>query len=655
MSWSESQRFRFSRPADLRLSFGQQIALTLLTLAIWGATHRYSGLWHDGVLYAGQALHRLYPERFAGDLFFVHGSQDSFSIFGPLYAALVRVAGINAASLVLTATAQCAWLIAAAMLARRVFSGVLFWVALLAIVTLPRIYGADEVFSYAETFATARVLAEPLVLAGLACLFGGRRVAGNFFLLGAALFHPVMAFPGIAAAFAMQAPYRAVFVASACALLSIPLLALGIPGSGGPFQTMDPLWYGISLERSPFIFLGRWQLAELVQPVVWAATLFLAGAMSRGVARRFWFAVLYAGTLGFALAAMAEAWPIALLVQMQAWRSAWLLQVCGIFAAVWLIPALWSRGSFGRLMLFAMAACWFAGGDPGLFAGTLLAVSYPILARRQALVDLLGRHYRLISAGFVVACLPELLVVVQELLGAMRAVFIDAVSAFSKAGGGLAIEQPRVFWLTFGAASLLMILNGWREPVLRVLGCLTVALTILISVLSWDASIRAGYRAIIPFDEPPAALRDAIPPGSLTYWEGEHDYLWFALGRPSYASHQQAAGVIFSLRTALEAQRRLNAVALLGTPDGRLQWRPLSLEKTSEGALAPIPAQALVAVCQDPILDYVVLRRSLRGEPRAEPLAVIPVALHKGKPSVRLYVFECRRLRWPPASCAPDC
>jgi len=655
MNRSDPQRSRFTCPAEARLSIGQQVALALLTLAIWGATHRYSGLWHDGVLYAGQALHRLYPDRFVGDLFFVHGSQDSFSVFGPLYAALARAVGINAASLILTATAQCAWLVAAAMLARRVFPGVLFWVALLAIVSLPRIYGADEVFSYAETFATARVLAEPLVLAGLACLFGGRRLAGNFLLVGAALFHPVMAFPGVAVAFAMQASFRTVLVASACALLSIPLLARGIPDIGEPFRTMDPLWYGISMERSPFIFLERWQLAELLPPMVWAATLFLAGAMSHGVARRFWFAVLYAGVLGFALAVMAEAWPIALLVQMQPWRSAWLLQVCGIFAAIWLIPVLWSQGSFGRLVLLALTACWFAGGELGLFAGAVLAVCYPALARRQALVELLGRYYRVISAGFVVACLPELLIVSQELLGAFSAVFIEALTAFRHAGGGLAIEQPRAFWLTLGAAGLLTILNGWREPVFRVLGCLTVALAILVSGLSWDASIGVGYRSLRPFAEPPAALREAIPPRSLTYWEGGQEYLWFALGRPSYASHQQAAGVIFSLHTALEAQRRLNSVVRLGTPDGRLQWRPLSVEKTSEGALAPIPAQALVAVCQDPILDHVVLRRPLRGEPSAEPLAVIPVILHKGTPPVSYHVFECRRLRQRSIPCSSNC
>ena len=70
MSLSEPHRFGFDCTVDPRLSLGQRLALALLTFAIWGATHRYSGIWHDGVLYAGQALNRLYPERFVGDLFF---------------------------------------------------------------------------------------------------------------------------------------------------------------------------------------------------------------------------------------------------------------------------------------------------------------------------------------------------------------------------------------------------------------------------------------------------------------------------------------------------------------------------------------------------------------------------------------------------------
>lgn len=645
MSLSRLQHLDPNAAIEPRLTRGQMFALLLLILAIWAATHRYTGIWHDGVLYAGQALHRLYPDRFVGDLFFVHGSQDSFSVFGPIYARLASAVGIDRASLIVTGVAHGAWLIALAMLARVVLRGAFFWVALLAIAALPRMYGAENVFAYAETFATARVLAEPLVLAGLACLGGGRRTAGNLLLLSAALFHPVMAFSGIAVAFAMQMPYRVILATTACALSAVPLLALGLFDIGERFQIMDALWYGISIERSPFVFFSRWQFAEFAQPAVCAAALFLVGAMSLGAARRFWFAVLYAGALGFVLAAMAERWPIALLVQMQPWRSAWLLQVCGVLAVVWVIPALWSRGPFARLMLVAMATCLFAGGDWGPFGGALLAVSYPALARWQLLVKLLGKHYRWFIAGFVVASLPEMLIMMWELLGTLRSVWIGAVLVFPDVSSVLVLDQPHNLWMTLGAASLLMILRAWNNPVTRVLACLAVSLTLFIAGLSWDALLRPGYRSLTPFEAPPAALSAAIPPGSLTYLEGGHGYLWFALGRPSYASHHQAAGVIFSRRTALEAQRRLNAVAQIGSLDARLQWRPPASEGIGNEELTSIPAQALVSVCQDPILDYVMLRRPLRGDPAVEPLTVISVVLHRGKTPVRLQIFECKRLR----------
>ena len=648
MSLSEPHRFGFDCTVDPRLSLGQRLALALLTFAIWVATHRYSGIWHDGVLYAGQALNRLYPERFVGDLFFAYGSQDSFSVFSPLYAGLISVVGINPASLILTVFAQCAWLVSAALLAKSVLQGVLPWVGLLAITALPRVYGADDVFAYAEVFATARVLSELLVLAGLACLYGGRRVAGNSLLLGAALFHPVIAFPGIAVAFAMQASWRIVLAASTCAFLAVPLLAFGVPDAREPLRVMDSLWYGISIERSPFVFLGQWELAELAQPVIWVAILSLASRMSLGFARRFWHSVIYAGTIGFALAAMADCWPIALLVQMQTWRSAWLLQVCGILAAVWLIQALWSQGRFGRLLLIAMATCLFAGGDWGFFAGAFLAMSYSALARWRPLVDLVEKHYPLFVAGFVFASLPEVLIVMRELVGAMRAVFIDAMLALPQVSSELVLEQPSVFWLALGTMALFMILSDWSKPVFRVLAGLAVLVTLLISGLSWVALLRPEYRPLVGSDEPPTLLREAIPPGSLTYMEGGHGYLWFVLGRPSYASHHQAAGVIFSRRTALEAQRRLNAIALLGTSDERLQWRIPESEAIMLAGKEKrkwIPTQALVSVCQDPILDFVVLRRPLRGEPAVNPFSVVPVALQKGQSPTMLYVFECRRLR----------
>lgn len=181
----------------------------------------------------------------------------------------------------------------------------------------------------------------------------------------------------------------------------------------------------------------------------------------------------------------------------------------------------------------------------GILRWSFLAMSYSALARWRPLVDLVEKHYPLFVAGFVFASLPEVLIVMRELVGAMRAVFIDAMLALPQVSSELVLEQPSVFWLALGTMALFMILSDWSKPVFRVLAGLAVLVTLLISGLSWVALLRPEYRPLVGSDEPPTLLREAIPPGSLTYMEGGHGYLWFVLGRPSYASHHQAAGVIF--------------------------------------------------------------------------------------------------------------
>ena len=77
--------------AGLRLD---TLTLGLFAAASWIATHRYHGIWHDGVLYAGQAVFRLDPLPFAKDLFFAFGSQDQFTVFTGIYSQVVQMLGL---------------------------------------------------------------------------------------------------------------------------------------------------------------------------------------------------------------------------------------------------------------------------------------------------------------------------------------------------------------------------------------------------------------------------------------------------------------------------------------------------------------------------------------------------------------------------------
>src|SRR5262249_37722572 len=58
------------------------------------------GVRHDAILYTGQVLARLMPDRVGNDLFFVYGSQDKYSLFSALMAPLFERFGIGLSEMV---------------------------------------------------------------------------------------------------------------------------------------------------------------------------------------------------------------------------------------------------------------------------------------------------------------------------------------------------------------------------------------------------------------------------------------------------------------------------------------------------------------------------------------------------------------------------
>ncbi len=153
--------------------------------SLWIATHPYRGVVHDGRLYTIQALNTLQPGRFAQDLYFKFGSQDSLAsfslIYGPLVAAFGPVWGHFCASVLGAAV----WVLALTFL-----MGALFddrreaLAAIRACIALDAGYGGLNIFHYGEGFATPRIFAEALVMAALALCLRGRLI-GSILCLAA--------------------------------------------------------------------------------------------------------------------------------------------------------------------------------------------------------------------------------------------------------------------------------------------------------------------------------------------------------------------------------------------------------------------------------------------------------------------------------------
>ena len=76
--------------------------IALVASATWALSHSYQGLFHDAGIYTLQALARLHPDSLPGDVFLRFGSQDSFSVFSPIYASAARLLGVEQAAATLT-------------------------------------------------------------------------------------------------------------------------------------------------------------------------------------------------------------------------------------------------------------------------------------------------------------------------------------------------------------------------------------------------------------------------------------------------------------------------------------------------------------------------------------------------------------------------
>src|SRR5258706_3271912 len=187
---------RFDRPPPLACA-----ALALALAALWLLGRRYGGITHDASLYIVQGLRVLDPMSFARDLFFAHGAQDAYTIFPRVYALLIGIFGAGNAAFAVTIAGQIAFFTAAAALVMQMSAGHVRWWSLALLATVSGYYGGIGVFRLAEPFATARTLAQPLVLAALACTPALRHFAAIVVLAAATLLHPLAAAPGIAAVY----------------------------------------------------------------------------------------------------------------------------------------------------------------------------------------------------------------------------------------------------------------------------------------------------------------------------------------------------------------------------------------------------------------------------------------------------------------------
>lgn len=633
-----------ARRWDLRQSL-----LLLVLLAVWLLTRPWSGIWHDGRLYAAQAMFKLYPEQFKNDLFFLFSSQDKFTVFSPLYAAAIQAFGLDVGSRLLHVAGSALWLGAAYYLLSSFLRGAMRWVALAWLLLLPTDYDPFKSFCLLEPYLTPRVFTEALGIMALACLLRRKWRWLGLLLPLCLVMHPLVALASVLFCLlylASDGISRALPLLAAAALV----VAIGVVWDLPPFdrllQTMDAAWYEHVARMTAAVTWDRWTAGHMASRCAVSFSLVLTAAwLSSGWRARFYYCAALVGALSLLATWLGTSiFHNVLVLQIQPWRAMWLVQLVAVIAMCALLSAFWRRG---RVYQFLLAACMlgvFARDSYGGLVTILAGAALCWQAGQPKVLEMPNRMY-----GW--AC---------GLLLALASIWLAEVDAQSSAPLGishwnyvsqdfLTAPQGSAQWgmtlLRLGGGALLgmvLMLGVWRCTGRRTLGGWLLATGLVAGALGGALWLGQGYDnrqlniSAAGVHAVQAAFVPLIPRQATVYWENELRATWFVLQRSSYGSKPQIYGMVFNRGTAMEGMRRLTRLRRMGAPD--VLWRQKDQEPDEvQMELREPDADDLAYVCADVALDFVVL---------SEQLGTLAVASARDPVYRRSYfLYDCARLR----------
>lgn len=598
-----------------------------LALASWLVARPFSGIWHDSKFYTLQALQHLNPSAFSRDLFFLYGSQDQFSLFSHIHAAAISLWGLNPGTMVMQGLGLGLWCVAAWLLTR-ILPGKLAAVSLLLIACVDGHYGSHDVFSYGESFLTARLYAEALSLAGLAAWLAGRKTLGGLAFAAACAMHPLIALPAMMIGLGMLLRPGIWFgLMSAGGLLAFGLAAAGVSPFTGLLQPMDALWFELAAARSPFVFLHTWEWegfsrALFVLVVTGTAWRILPEGQLKRLAGVTLTCVLGAFAIAYLGGSLLK---LPLIAGLQLTRVMWI----GLVVTLILVPAmLWEsrQGNiWHRVLTWGLALAVFL--DIRTQGGYVLLVLAIFWLGKRHLPEYKPPVWLWLLLG---------LVLLQIMLWGLLSVHMDAEWA--------AITNEQSVWREYfsnPATALVMVAGAYgllgRERLPKSLvwsGGAIVAGLLGLALVTWndlqpklDYDSPERYAAIAP-------IAEHVPKNATVYWVDEPDKAWFWLGRANYLSFSQTAGSVFSRGTAIEALRRAPYVSAASLIDANQIWDERMQTPPSELT----PQSAVRQACRDPILDYVIAR----SQPKSGLVYFRDPATGWG-----YGLYDCRALRGP--------
>ena len=539
----------------------------------------------------------------------------------------------------LLTTGYALWAGGAVFLTGRLLQGFSFWLGLALIFAIPGYYASNTLFRYGEPFLTPRIIAEGLSLLALALLLTKRRFAAFILLLAAFTLHPLMAMGGVIfAGFYLfkDKPKTVLAGAGIGAALILLLASSGIAPFDRLLIVMDESWFEMSFARSPFVFWDAWASADGNRVLFASSLLLAAGAVGQSPVRHAFLAALAVGLTGFLLFWVGTSLSHnLLLIQVQPYRWLWLTQFFSFIAAAWLMDRFHTEDRTGRLLLSGFLVAWLLPNYAGGWLALLPCILFILYTRSNRKITPPAAITQLLPGLLLAAVAWRLLVAWQE-----------ASSSFVAAEGATTIGFALIWGIIFfkagggGIVTVPCLLGIWRHGSVRqkvahltvtggVLLLLGLSLTFWYRPDNWSRFYLSQV-----MQEPIPAFSRLIPEDATVYWEDNLKMTWFVLGRASYASFHQLAGLTFNRETAMEGKRRMNRLSSLDTEDSTVIWRWPGEEKEQRH---PTNFEALVHVCHDPALDFVVLSNRLEQGMLTEHLEKVT-----GK---YFYLYDCSKLR----------
>jgi hypothetical protein len=618
-----------SRAGDFPVWFG-----AVVVAGLWLLARPYIGVRHDGVLYLGQTLIQLEPKSLSHDLFFAFGSQDKFSIFSRVNAALYQALGIARSQQILLGVCHVSLLMATLLLLRPLRAQMDRWLGLAALAVMAHGYGGLGVFSFAESFVTARTVAEPLSLFAIVASLAGRRRLTIAFAIAALMAHPLMAFPALIVCWRLECERDARW-RWAIVLAGLPI-ALGIMGVSpfvGLFQRFDPEWQALVREFNGHVFVSKWGHVDWQIVAMDSAVLFACGRLLPRP-----LALLCRVTLGSVIALTlvsaigADLLGNVLISGMQLWRGLWLAHVLSIACLPALLMHLWRASESAKLCAVATALAAIS-----VYALWPAAWAFQLWAGMTAWIWLTKRALPPISLRTAFAATSLAIAGVTIVVGARTVSSLLAANATMDVGMWLwVLTTLPVVSLPMAYGLLRLAQSGGGMRGIAVMGGVAV---VMVGAALWDR--RPAWNEYVESASPGThPFAQLIKPAAQVYWPDELAATWLLLSRPSFFASQQGAGLLFNRPTAVEFARRRPAVA------------PLGLQRELCDIVAALNGQASHGEC---VPDQELIDDLCRF-PQGPDFLVLPYRLARGvvaewtfaaaHPNPRTYfLYDCTHIR----------